>query len=115
MLTSPFASPAPCDPTNVAAALECVSGVATVTWGAGAGARHYTVVAEANGHVDSCHTSGTSCQLSGLQCGEDYTVTVLAGDGTCNSTFHARTNVTTGEDGRVQKQRWDFRWKWRFY
>ncbi|XP_067454263.1 serine-rich adhesin for platelets [Thunnus thynnus] len=86
---------APCDPTNVAATLNCLSGVATVTWGASAGAHYYTVLAEANGHVDSCNSTGTSCKLTQLQCGEEFTVIVLAGDGTCNSTVLAKTNITT--------------------
>lgn len=90
-------SPAPCDPTNVATALQCLSGIVTVTWGAGAGANYYSVLAEANGHMDSCNSTGTSCELIHLQCGENYTVTVLAGDGKCNSSLLARTNVTTGE------------------
>lgn len=89
--------PAPCDPTNVFAALQCLSGVVNVTWGAGAGAHYYTVLAEASSHMDSCNSTGTSCELIHLQCGENYTVTVLAGDGTCNSSLLARTNVTTGE------------------
>lgn len=89
-------SPAPCDPTHVAASLECLSSVVTVTWGAGAGANYYTVLAEANGHADSCNSTGTYCELINLQCGENYTVTVLAGDGKCNSSLLARTNVTTG-------------------
>ncbi|XP_055364580.1 uncharacterized protein LOC121202196 [Betta splendens] len=86
---------APCDPKNVTAVLNCVSGVATVSWGASAGAQYYTVLARSNGLVDSCSSSGTWCQLSQLQCGEDYTVTVLAGDGRCNSSILAKTNVTT--------------------
>ncbi|XP_039984445.1 uncharacterized protein LOC120790698 [Xiphias gladius] len=86
---------APCNPTNVTAALQCLSGVVMVTWGASAGANYYTVLAEANGRVDSCNSTGTSCELTQLQCGEDYTVTVLAGDGKCNSSILAKTNVTT--------------------
>ncbi|XP_044055462.1 uncharacterized protein LOC122877670 [Siniperca chuatsi] len=86
---------APCDPKNVAASLHCFSGVVTVTWGASAGAKYYTVLAEANRHIDSCNSTGTSCELTQLQCGEDYTVTVLAGDGNCNSSILAKTNVTT--------------------
>lgn len=89
--------PAPCEPTNVTATLQCLSGVVTVTWGAGAGAHYYTVLAEASGHLDSCNSTGTSCELTHLQCGEKYTVTVLAGDGKCNSSLLARTNVTAGE------------------
>ncbi|CAJ1061142.1 uncharacterized protein LOC117806306 [Xyrichtys novacula] len=86
---------APCDPTNVSATLNCSSGVATVTWGRSAGAINYTVVAEADGHMDSCHSPHGSCELTQLQCGEDYTVTVLAGDGKCNSSILAKTNITT--------------------
>lgn len=93
----PSLPPAPCDPTDVALALHCPSGVATVTWGAAAGAKHYSVLAESGGHVDYCHTNGTSCELSRLLCGEHYAVSVLAGDGSCNSSVLAQTNVTTGE------------------
>lgn len=31
-----------------------------------------------------------------MQCGNDYTVTVLAGDTKCNSSIFAKTNITTG-------------------
>ncbi|XP_045905930.1 receptor-type tyrosine-protein phosphatase beta-like [Micropterus dolomieu] len=86
---------APCDPTNVSAALNCLSGVVTVSWGASAGANYYTVFAEANGLVDTCNSTGTSCKLTQLQCGEDYTVTVQARDGNCNNSILAKTNVTT--------------------
>ncbi|XP_034066039.1 uncharacterized protein LOC117542456 [Gymnodraco acuticeps] len=89
------ATTAPCDPTDVAALLHCSSGVVDVTWSDSAGADKYTVLAEANGHTDSCEASSSSCELTQLQCGGDYTVTVLAGDGKCNSSIHAKTNVTT--------------------
>nr|XP_046247875.1 uncharacterized protein LOC124060678 [Scatophagus argus] len=93
--TTISATTAPCDPTNVAASLHCLSGVVRVTWGASAGANYYTVLAKANRHVASCNSNGTSCGLTQLQCGEDYTVTVLAGDGNCNSSILAKTNITT--------------------
>ncbi|PWA21255.1 hypothetical protein CCH79_00009504 [Gambusia affinis] len=89
------AKTAPCDPANVAASLNCLSEVATVTWSASAGANLYTVVAQASGLVDSCNSTGTSCELSKLQCGENYTVTVLAGDAKCNSSILAKTNIVT--------------------
>uniref|UniRef100_A0A3Q2UY66 Uncharacterized LOC102300190 n=1 Tax=Haplochromis burtoni TaxID=8153 RepID=A0A3Q2UY66_HAPBU len=89
------ATTAPCDPTNVAATLNCLSDVVTVTWRASAGANYYTILAEASGHVDSCNSTGTSCELTKMQCGNDYTVTVLAGDTKCNSSIFAKTNITT--------------------
>ncbi|XP_027882788.1 uncharacterized protein fndc7b [Xiphophorus couchianus] len=89
------AKTAPCDPANVTASLNCLSEVATVTWSASAGANFYTAVAQAGGLVDSCNSTGTSCELSKLQCGENYTVTVLAGDAKCNSSILAKTNIVT--------------------
>lgn len=82
----------------MASALHCLSGVVTVSWGASAGSKYYTALARATGHADYCNSNGTSCELTGLQCGKDYTVTVLAGDGNCNSSVLAKTNVTTGKD-----------------
>ncbi|XP_014901851.1 uncharacterized protein fndc7b [Poecilia latipinna] len=89
------AKTAPCDPANVAASLNCLSEVATVTWSASAGANLYMVVAQAGGLVDSCNSTGTSCELRELQCGENYTVTVLAGDAKCNSSILAKTSIVT--------------------
>lgn len=100
----PCCSPAPCDPKDVTADLNCLSGVVTVTWGTSAGANYYTVLAETSRFFDSCNSTSTSCQLSQLQCGEDYTVTVLAGDGKCNSSIYTKINVTTGK-GRHDKWR----------
>lgn len=93
----PLSSPAPCDPMDVSADLHCSTALATVTWKTSAAANSYTVLAQANGHMDSCRSVGTSCELTMLQCGMDYTVTVLAEDGNCNSSELATTNITTGE------------------
>ncbi|KAM3619311.1 uncharacterized protein V6R79_006036 [Siganus canaliculatus] len=86
---------APCDPTDVSAALRCHSGVVTVAWRASAGAHRYTVLAEAGGHFDVCNSTSTSCELTQLRCGQNYAVTVLATNGNCNSSVLVRTNVTT--------------------
>ncbi|MEQ2170475.1 hypothetical protein GOODEAATRI_000588, partial [Goodea atripinnis] len=61
-------------------------------------ANYYTVIAEANGYVDSCNSTSTSCGLTRLQCGENYTVTVLAGDTSPvikNQSHYCTTNRTT--------------------
>ncbi|KAF7202767.1 fibronectin type III domain-containing protein 7-like [Nothobranchius furzeri] len=89
------ATTAPCDPTNVTASLNCLTGVVTVAWFASAGANQYTVVADANGKSDSCNSTGTSCKLTNMQCGGNYTVTVLAGDAKCNSSVLAKTSIVT--------------------
>ncbi|XP_053718297.1 uncharacterized protein LOC128757216 [Synchiropus splendidus] len=89
-------STAPCDPTDVSVDLDCVSGAATVKWTQSAGAHFYMVVAETGTLSDSCRTSNTTCQLGALQCGENYTISVFAGDGDCNSSALARTTLSTG-------------------
>ncbi|KAF7660957.1 hypothetical protein LDENG_00272160 [Lucifuga dentata] len=96
---------APCDPTNVAADLDCSSGVVTVTWEASAGAAFYTVVAQDSegDHASSCKSTGTSCELHELQCGKEYTVIVLAGDRSCNSTMLAKTAIRTAPCNPVIK------------
>ncbi|XP_071200535.1 mucin-3B [Salvelinus alpinus] len=88
---------APCDPENVASLLQCSSGVVTVSWEASAGATGYTASAQEDGetHFTSCSTTGTSCDLTQLECGEVYTMTVVARDGICNSTLLATTTIET--------------------
>lgn len=100
--TRPLSSPAPCDPEAVTADLHCPTGSVTVSWRSSAGASSYTVLARADGHTDSCHSESTSCELEMLQCGRDYIVTVLAGDGKCNSSALAMTGVTTGEEQLIK-------------
>ncbi|XP_071392950.1 fibronectin-like [Centroberyx affinis] len=87
----------PCDPTNVTGVLQCGSNTATVSWDAAAGAVAYTVLAQEDGsqHYTSCRSSATSCQLSQLNCGTVYNLTVLAEDATCNSTGDTSTALMT--------------------
>uniref|UniRef100_A0AAV2KVH4 Fibronectin type-III domain-containing protein n=1 Tax=Knipowitschia caucasica TaxID=637954 RepID=A0AAV2KVH4_KNICA len=86
---------APCDPTDVTASLDCVSGVALVSWTASAGALSYTVLAQSNNHEARCGTDTTSCELPSLICGEAYAVIVLAADNTCNSSVLTTLTITT--------------------
>ena len=89
----------------MSADLDCNSAVVTVAWAASAGALHYTVLAEASGQSTvTASTTDTSSELDSLQCGEVYTVTVLAGDGACNSTLQARTTIETGKNSTYSTQ-----------
>ncbi|XP_071348392.1 LOW QUALITY PROTEIN: pneumococcal serine-rich repeat protein-like [Trachinotus anak] len=87
----------PCDPVNVTSNLYCGSDMATVSWVAAAGAAAYTVVAQEGSSQNyiSCTSNTTSCQLSQLQCGKVYNLTVVAQDATCNSTGSSRTVLMT--------------------
>ncbi|KAI7794726.1 fibronectin [Triplophysa rosa] len=89
---------APCDPEAVSAMLLCDSRVASVSWHASAGANAYTVLAHTQNQSiphSSCRTSATSCDLTQLQCSEVFNITVLADDGTCNSSVRASTTLKT--------------------
>ncbi|XP_063282186.1 fibronectin type III domain-containing protein 7-like [Pelobates fuscus] len=46
-------------------------------------ARSYKVIATGYNDTLQCNTSDTSCELQNLECGQNYTVTVWAEDGTC--------------------------------
>ncbi|KAG5847415.1 hypothetical protein ANANG_G00125810 [Anguilla anguilla] len=98
---------APCDPENVMTLLLCGSDAATVSWDASAGATGYTVVGQGRGGSKTCQTTGTSCQLSQLACGDLYNITVLAEDGTCNSTWTTSAPLQTDhrELARLRNQR----------
>ncbi|XP_051554352.1 fibronectin-like [Myxocyprinus asiaticus] len=90
--------PVPCDPQNVTTLLQCDTNVATVTWNASAGASGYTAIANTDGrqqNLASCHSTGTSCQLTSLPCGMRLNVTVLAEGATCNSSSETSAAVLT--------------------
>nr|XP_055057047.1 uncharacterized protein LOC129441425 [Misgurnus anguillicaudatus] len=70
---------APCPPQNVSANVNCSSNTATVTWGSSQGAVLYSVTASSvNGQSVNCTSASTSCILSPLACGQQYTVTMRA-------------------------------------
>ncbi|XP_056116347.1 uncharacterized protein fndc7rs1 isoform X2 [Rhinichthys klamathensis goyatoka] len=88
---------APCDPQNVTTVLQCDTNAANVTWAASAGANGYTAMATdgQQQRLASCHTMGTSCQLTSLPCGMRLNVTVQADGASCNSSSQPRSAVVT--------------------
>uniref|UniRef100_A0AAV2KZF0 Fibronectin type-III domain-containing protein n=1 Tax=Knipowitschia caucasica TaxID=637954 RepID=A0AAV2KZF0_KNICA len=76
----------PCVPTDVQVMMDCGDNSALVSWSASEGALRYTVMAQgSNGSVSSCETAGLSCTLADLQCGQQYSVQVVARDEICAS------------------------------
>ncbi|XP_054602382.2 serine-rich adhesin for platelets [Nothobranchius furzeri] len=87
---------APCQPSSISAVLDCEDNRASVTWRPAAGAQSYvTVLTSTSGHSSNCSTNLTSCQLSSLQCGEPYTVTVTSHGQTCYSAAQMAGFLTT--------------------
>ncbi|XP_061884565.1 uncharacterized protein LOC133635404 [Entelurus aequoreus] len=79
------AQTAPCPPTDLAVSAECGTNLGTLTWAPSAHAANYTAtVTGAHGHVATCSTDSTACSVK-LDCGYQYTATVIASSSSCDS------------------------------
>lgn len=95
---SPNFPSVPCPPTNIAALHACSPDPTPVSWVASSSASHYTAVAESStGHTSECTTNQTSCSLSGLRCGDVYTVAVAGVDHTCTGPPSDPVSLHTGD------------------
>lgn len=92
-----YSSLAPCPPTDVAKSVSCDNRTASISWSAVAGAVTYTATLEQlNGDTACCTTSGTSCDVAELPCGEMYVLHVMAEGRTCNSSESDGDILRTG-------------------
>uniref|UniRef100_A0AAY4CH64 Fibronectin type-III domain-containing protein n=2 Tax=Denticeps clupeoides TaxID=299321 RepID=A0AAY4CH64_9TELE len=77
---------APCIPEGLSASLDCNTRVGSVSWLASQAAELYVIRAESdNGQRMSFSTNVTSAQISQLQCGQTYHVSVFAAGPMCLS------------------------------
>ncbi|XP_045906573.1 fibronectin type III domain-containing protein 7-like [Micropterus dolomieu] len=75
---------APCPPTQLMVNSSCESNNISVSWQASQGSVSYMAVAEnTEGRQWSCNTSRTTCQISGLLCGQQYKVYAVGFDENC--------------------------------
>lgn len=66
--------------------IDCLSNIAVVMWMRSAGAEFYTaLVTNRDGMSESCMSSSQQCGTPHLDCGENYTVTVIASREGCDS------------------------------
>ncbi|XP_017573413.2 uncharacterized protein LOC108439482 [Pygocentrus nattereri] len=78
---------APCAPTNVHSLVQCSTNTVTLSWASSPNAVAYVGRGiGSDGHTVMCNSTSLGCQLTGLHCGQDYTLRVVASDGTCMST-----------------------------
>lgn len=62
------------------------------------GAVNYTATAlSPSGHVSTCSSNFTNCELPELQCGQMYNLTVVASDGKCSSPPSSSLQLDSGE------------------
>lgn len=87
----------PCVPQHVEAQVECESGAVAVSWEPSKGASSYAAVAQGNGGYEStCNSSDTTCLFEELLCGQNYSITVHASDGSCSSAASSPVEIYTG-------------------
>ncbi|XP_078263985.1 fibronectin type III domain-containing protein 7-like [Rhinoraja longicauda] len=85
---------APCIPENLTAELDCELNIISFWWDEADGAKLYTVtVRDSQRETTSFNTSDTRAQTQELQCGEYYTISVLATDEICRRPQTAVVNV----------------------
>lgn len=93
-----------CHTDSIEAIIDCEARTAIISWQPSVGAASYVAqLTASSGHTTSCTTNHTNCELSSLQCGEEYNVTVTALGDTCNNTAQMPGSLTTGT-GREDSQ-----------
>lgn len=81
--------------------MDCESNTALLSWQQSAGAEWYHAVAlGAMGLEEECQTSDTNCELSGLTCGDSFSITVRAIGAVCSSQATMSGQLVTGECAR---------------
>ncbi|XP_078116029.1 receptor-type tyrosine-protein phosphatase beta-like [Sander vitreus] len=98
----------PCPPTGVSSFMNCISNIAVVSWNSSAGADFYTAtVTQGDGQSKSCWSDSKQCGMSNINCGQNYTVTVVASNEKCNSdtsqanTLQSVPCIPTGVDVKM--------------
>lgn len=88
----------PCPHSGLRTSLDCNTNTAVVSWTTGIGILYYNATAQAFGSIDkqTCSTNGSSCNISSLQCGESYKVSVSGQGLYCSSPAQDWQRVNTG-------------------
>ncbi|XP_018424492.1 PREDICTED: fibronectin type III domain-containing protein 7-like [Nanorana parkeri] len=81
--SSEYFHTAPCIPQNVTAHVDCHANEAALTWNKTPGASNYTAMVVGPDGEHTCHTTSTSCDITHLNCGLTYHLTVTAYNGQC--------------------------------
>ncbi|XP_069009634.1 fibronectin type III domain-containing protein 7-like [Embiotoca jacksoni] len=94
--TSVLLISAPCTAKDVAAHLDCYNNTAEVSWSPANGANFYKVTAVSrNAYLAFCQTDGHQCNLTELECGQVYNVTVESVSDRCQTETHAVVTFST--------------------
>lgn len=93
-----FSSSAPCAPQDVAVNAQCTDVSMVVSWSPNVEVQYFDVLAVSNtGATHHCNSSGTTCTIANLTCGQKYNVTVLSVRHGCDSNPSAVVETTSGK------------------
>lgn len=89
----------PCPPSQLNVSVNCANDSAMLTWNSSPNAVSYTGKAVSrDGLALTCEAGANlGCQMNGLQCGKEYSFTVSASDGSCQTVDSEPVRKTTGE------------------
>lgn len=79
--------------------LDCFTDSALLDWAHAEGALNYTATARssASGHISTCTSDFTNCELKELECGQTYDVVAVASNEECSSPPSTQLQVESGE------------------
>lgn len=78
--------------------MNCVSNIAVVSWNTSAGAEFYTAtLTQKDGQTQNCWSESNQCGMSGVPCGQNYSVTVVASNRKCSSDPIEGDTLQSGE------------------
>ncbi|XP_028666288.2 uncharacterized protein LOC114658369 [Erpetoichthys calabaricus] len=86
----------PCPPQNVVVDVDCEDGLVSVSWEESTNTESYIVTTKKDNVLTSvCHTSGTSCHIPDLECGQMYALSVRAQNAQGNSSESSVVQIST--------------------
>ncbi|KAK5888908.1 hypothetical protein CesoFtcFv8_014958 [Champsocephalus esox] len=87
----------PCPPQHVDVSLQCGSHTAALSWEERSDAELYVAnaIKTSGGPVQTCNSTGSTCQFASLDCGETYNFTVTADSQGCRSQASSTVSIQT--------------------
>lgn len=94
----PLSLSAPCTPQDVDVISQCSDASMVVSWSGNPDAQDFQVIVASNtGAGHHCNSSGTSCTIENLPCGQNYNVSVVSVTEGCESQPSTIVETSSGE------------------
>lgn len=92
----------PCAPVITVTHLDCNTDSIQLQWTPIVGSISYIAKASTpGGLISTCSSNNTHCELTGLTCGQTYSVRMISYDGVCHSTNETGLDVASGKKSNI--------------